>query len=61
MLPNRQRSLMPVLMLAPALLLIAVFILYPLVKAFFYSFEQYVLTAPNQRVLFEAIEKSCDE
>lgn len=49
MLPNRQRSLMPVLMLAPALLLIAVFILYPLVKAFFYSFEQYVLTAPNQR------------
>lgn len=46
---KRQQKLLPYFLLAPALLLITIFIVFPLLKAFYYAFENYTLTAPNER------------
>ena len=45
-----QHKLLPYFLLTPAFLLIAIFIFLPLFKAFYFAFENYILTAPNERV-----------
>ena len=45
-LMTKKRSLTPYLFLAPALLVIAIFVLYPIVAVVYYSFTDYSIVTP---------------